>query len=114
MEDARRCPWLNKVRGAKRYVKGPQIKEGALNRVEAVIRCYDPCLSCSTHAVGRCRWSWNSTARPANSCTRWRGEPRQSLGASLRPCDPTAQIVHPRPSPRRADAGYRWPTSARG
>jgi NAD-reducing hydrogenase large subunit len=23
-----------------------------LNRVEAVIRCYDPCLSCSTHAVG--------------------------------------------------------------
>jgi NAD-reducing hydrogenase large subunit len=24
-----------------------------LNRVEAVIRCYDPCLSCSTHEVGR-------------------------------------------------------------
>ena len=24
-----------------------------LNRVEAVIRCYDPCLSCSTHAVGQ-------------------------------------------------------------
>ena len=24
-----------------------------LNRVEAAIRCYDPCLSCSTHAVGR-------------------------------------------------------------
>jgi NAD-reducing hydrogenase large subunit len=23
-----------------------------LNRVEAVIRCYDPCLSCSTHALG--------------------------------------------------------------
>jgi NAD-reducing hydrogenase large subunit len=23
-----------------------------LNRVEAVIRCYDPCLSCSTHASG--------------------------------------------------------------
>jgi NAD-reducing hydrogenase large subunit len=23
-----------------------------LNRVEAVIRAYDPCLSCSTHAVG--------------------------------------------------------------
>jgi NAD-reducing hydrogenase large subunit len=21
--------------------------------VEAVIRCYDPCLSCSTHAVGQ-------------------------------------------------------------
>jgi NAD-reducing hydrogenase large subunit len=24
-----------------------------LNRVEAAIRCYDPCLSCSTHALGR-------------------------------------------------------------
>jgi NAD-reducing hydrogenase large subunit len=24
-----------------------------LNRVEHGIRCYDPCLSCSTHAVGQ-------------------------------------------------------------
>jgi len=37
---------------AKTYVKGPEIKEGMLNRVEAAIRAYDPCLSCSTHAVG--------------------------------------------------------------
>ena len=28
-------------------------EEGMLNRVEAAIRCYDPCLSCSTHALGR-------------------------------------------------------------
>ena len=27
--------------------------EGMLNRVEAVIRCFDPCLSCSTHAIGQ-------------------------------------------------------------
>ncbi|HUL51608.1 MAG TPA: nickel-dependent hydrogenase large subunit, partial [Candidatus Nitrosotalea sp.] len=38
---------------AKKYVKGNQLKEGMLNRVEAAIRCYDPCLSCSTHAVGQ-------------------------------------------------------------
>lgn len=38
---------------AKTYVKGPEIKEGMLNRVEAAIRAYDPCLSCSTHAVGQ-------------------------------------------------------------
>jgi NAD-reducing hydrogenase large subunit len=25
---------------------------GILNRIEAAIRCYDPCLSCSTHALG--------------------------------------------------------------
>jgi NAD-reducing hydrogenase large subunit len=24
-----------------------------LNRVEMVIRAYDPCLSCSTHAIGQ-------------------------------------------------------------
>ena len=38
---------------AKTYIKGPDIKEGMLNRVEAAIRAYDPCLSCSTHAVGQ-------------------------------------------------------------
>jgi len=38
---------------AKKYVKAKKLKEGMLNRVEAVIRCYDPCLSCATHAVGQ-------------------------------------------------------------
>jgi NAD-reducing hydrogenase large subunit len=38
---------------AKRYVKGDHLEEPMLNRVEAVIRCYDPCLSCSTHAIGQ-------------------------------------------------------------
>jgi NAD-reducing hydrogenase large subunit len=38
---------------AKTYVKGPDVKEGMLNRVEAAIRAYDPCLSCSTHAYGK-------------------------------------------------------------
>ena len=38
---------------ARHFVKGERIEEGMLNRVEAVIRCYDPCLSCSTHAMGQ-------------------------------------------------------------
>jgi NAD-reducing hydrogenase large subunit len=38
---------------AKTYVKGPEVQEGMLNRVEAAIRAYDPCLSCSTHAIGQ-------------------------------------------------------------
>jgi NAD-reducing hydrogenase large subunit len=37
---------------ASHYIKGPQIPEGVLNRIEAGIRAFDPCLSCSTHAVG--------------------------------------------------------------
>jgi len=37
---------------ARQYVDGNNVHEGALNRVEAAIRCYDPCLSCATHALG--------------------------------------------------------------
>jgi NAD-reducing hydrogenase large subunit len=37
---------------AKHYLKGPHIPEGMLNRLEASIRSFDPCLSCSTHAAG--------------------------------------------------------------
>jgi len=37
---------------AKHYVHGDKLTPGMLNRVEAVIRTYDPCLSCSTHAAG--------------------------------------------------------------
>ena len=38
---------------AQRYVKGDKLEDGMLNRVEAVIRTFDPCLSCSTHAYGQ-------------------------------------------------------------
>ncbi|MCL2646728.1 MAG: Ni/Fe hydrogenase subunit alpha [Phycisphaerales bacterium] len=38
---------------AERFVNGDKLTEGMLNRVEAVIRCFDPCLSCSTHALGQ-------------------------------------------------------------
>lgn len=38
---------------ARQFVRGDKLQEGMLNRVEAVIRCFDPCLSCSTHAFGQ-------------------------------------------------------------
>ena len=34
------------------FIKGNKLQEGMLNRVSALVRAYDPCLSCSTHAVG--------------------------------------------------------------
>jgi NAD-reducing hydrogenase large subunit len=37
---------------SERFIDGNQLKEGMLNRVSAVVRAYDPCLSCSTHALG--------------------------------------------------------------
>jgi NAD-reducing hydrogenase large subunit len=38
---------------AQHYISAGNVTEGILNRIEAGIRCYDPCLSCSTHAVGQ-------------------------------------------------------------
>ena len=38
---------------AKHYVRGDKLTDGVLNRVEAGIRAFDPCLSCSTHAFGQ-------------------------------------------------------------
>jgi len=38
---------------ARHYVRGPKIPEGVLNRIEASVRAFDPCLSCSTHAAGQ-------------------------------------------------------------
>jgi NAD-reducing hydrogenase large subunit len=37
---------------AEHYVDGTKLTEGMLNRISAVVRAYDPCLSCSTHAYG--------------------------------------------------------------
>jgi len=38
---------------AKMYIQKGNITEGILNRIEGGIRAYDPCLSCSVHAVGQ-------------------------------------------------------------
>jgi len=38
---------------ARHFIQGPEIPEAMLNRVEAGIRAFDPCLSCSTHAAGQ-------------------------------------------------------------
>jgi NAD-reducing hydrogenase large subunit len=44
---------LGVLQAAKHYVKDGKFTEGILNRVEAVVRTFDPCLSCSTHAFGQ-------------------------------------------------------------
>jgi NAD-reducing hydrogenase large subunit len=38
---------------AREWIDGPVIPEPILNRLEAGIRAFDPCLSCSTHAIGQ-------------------------------------------------------------
>jgi NAD-reducing hydrogenase large subunit len=37
---------------ARKYITDGKVTEGILNHVEVAIRCYDPCFSCSTHALG--------------------------------------------------------------
>jgi NAD-reducing hydrogenase large subunit len=38
---------------ARHFIHRIPPDEGILNRLEAAIRCFDPCLSCSTHALGQ-------------------------------------------------------------
>ncbi len=38
---------------SEHFINGTHLEEGMLNRVSAVVRAYDPCLSCSTHATGQ-------------------------------------------------------------
>lgn len=38
---------------AKKYIHGDNADEATLNKIEMVVRAYDPCVSCATHAIGR-------------------------------------------------------------
>jgi NAD-reducing hydrogenase large subunit len=37
---------------ATKYISGRKVNEGMLNRLEGLIRAFDPCLSFATHANG--------------------------------------------------------------
>lgn len=37
---------------AKRFINSGKLTEPAINRIQAVVRAFDPCLSCSTHLLG--------------------------------------------------------------
>lgn len=41
------------LQAARELIHGDSVSEGTLNRIEMVVRAYDPCVSCATHAVGR-------------------------------------------------------------
>ena len=41
------------LQAARHFARNEKPIEGMLNRVEAVIRWFDPCVSCSTHADGQ-------------------------------------------------------------
>ena len=38
---------------ARKVVSNGAISESGKNQIEMVIRAYDPCISCATHAIGR-------------------------------------------------------------
>ena len=41
------------LQAAQKLIHGENVSEGLLNRIEMVVRAYDPCVSCATHAIGR-------------------------------------------------------------
>ena len=74
-----------------------------LNRVEAVIRAFDPCLSCSTHAAGPDAAPHPARAPPTARCwTSCRGTERQWRA-----------LVIGYGNPLRQDDGVGWHVAAR-
>src|SRR6476659_118240 len=57
---------------AKHYIHGGQASEGILNRLEAGIRAYDPCLSCSTHAIGNMPMIVELIDASGNTVNQWK------------------------------------------
>jgi NAD-reducing hydrogenase large subunit len=55
---------------ARRYLHGPKVSEAMLNRVEAVIRCFDPCMSCASHELGRMPFDVRVMARDGRELQR--------------------------------------------
>lgn len=45
------------LQAAKRFIDGPKLTDAAVNRIQAVVRAFDPCLSCSTHVLGQQEFS---------------------------------------------------------
>ena len=37
---------------AQHFVHGNKLTDPVMNRLQAVVRAFDPCLSCSTHCLG--------------------------------------------------------------
>lgn len=70
---------------ADQYISGHEITEGVLNRMEGLIRSFDPCLSCATHAEGSMALLWLPSA----------GEPPRAEVARLgRARQATRQGIH--------------------
>ncbi len=40
------------LQASQKLIHGDNVSEGTLNRIEMVVRAYDPCVSCATHAIG--------------------------------------------------------------
>ena len=60
---------------AQHYIKNGEASEGILNRLEAGIRAFDPCLSCSTHALGQMPLLVELVDPAGRTVREWRREP---------------------------------------
>ncbi|MGA9623484.1 MAG: hypothetical protein WBL65_06280 [Bryobacteraceae bacterium] len=69
---------------ARHFIDGHKMKEGALNRVSAVVRAYDRCLSCSTQADGTPALEI-ALKEPAAKCWTGSGEGHETTTGLLDP-----------------------------
>ena len=43
---------MSVANAARKVIKGGNVNDILLNKIESALRCYDPCLACASHALG--------------------------------------------------------------
>ena len=89
---------------ARHFIHERKLQEGVLNRVSAVVRAYDPCLSCSTHAAAviPSKSAWSA---PTARC--WTRRATDVFGSDAQPPE-TAAAWRPPAARRLAQRRRRW------
>lgn len=56
---------------ALKLIGGDEPDENTMNKLEMVVRAYDPCLSCATHAIGPRQWIFELLDHSGNVVREW-------------------------------------------
>ncbi len=56
---------------AQKLIGDSEPDESTMNKLEMIVRAYDPCLSCATHALGQRQWTFELLDNDGNLLKEW-------------------------------------------
>ena len=98
---------------ARHFIDGKHLKEGMLNRVSAIVRAYDPCFSCSTHASGQIPLHIQLLGPEGSLLDELRSAMQRRGGPRTAPTNGamTKALIIGYGNPLRSDDGFGWHAS---